>query len=1133
MSTKLTLSRLPLDGIRPILSLVDLESMVKLYATFDRSIQKLVASSGAFNSLTIKLTVALPRAPLRYFLSAVRNVSQLVFADGTKWSAMTLPLLSTLNPTTLSIGSGMMHPSVVNLLQDFVKTPDDTFLRETAQNFTCNVLPNFKRLTPRLTTLTLRDSPGAIAGNLELSQFVMANYGLLPAFLTVPDTLTSLTLDNITQNTVLGDLYNMPPTIRSLSLGFARKAVVVLPTLFMLFPQLESLTISGISRIALERDPTEAVLRGERVKLPSFSEKDFVIPKSLNSLSLLNLDHIPLVLLQSPALKASSISSMVIHLLATLKESCSNLDLQSCLPPSILSLNLSSMPIDTDNEHFATFASLPTSLTHLTVSRLTSDSPAFQLLHLLKSLRKIDFLLPIASVRQTTEPLAQEEPEKGQNSDEAETPKKLPYIVPIHMLSRTVESITMIDSGFPAFEAHHIASLPPYLKQLIVADFNLSLYPLLKERAPLCRLTFYKYIELLKVGNGKYLTEKFADALELPSKFNLSQFHAAIISHYRPQGVSFGIGAISPSGPPIATVNEFVAFGPNVLETKFMSTKLITKKDEKPLGERMEPPYYAESTPSFPIPVERWLKNLALNFPSLTKIVLNVTNIAPCAGTFWTLKNLKHVELYDTPIVFSFRDLPASITHLSGNTSLEVNEAIEGQVMPNFKVLDFPYGSFCGRSLRLCGLKDMDRFYATVFDIADRDIIPLLTSDVSEKTRRNMRLSIRYLVTGDLLVLEKDDASLKNVTWDLLREKTDMALRRALDAPYCPTLSQGASTTPQSSTESSLEASIDHQKIGDVLETLKGMTRATKGHPIIVPIIAESVVFRGLTGEWDLSLGPFSVGPDESPWRACINSHAKITRHADAPMKSLTRLSLAGVNLYSSFWNTLPNSLTDLRISILRSLSDFGSTFPSSLRVLVLQSASNVDRSEAAERLPFCLSALPSTIEHFSIQSPSVFVLHQHVEECAVPLALPNLKSVRIAFPTEVTALAFAKILPIDTLEKFYVQEIKKTVPHYGMAQPKGMASPLQVCQVVGAIGYEHAFDLSSTIANLCITPDISTIPIEGSEVDSTEKAISGLSITGSASSPATPSNLSPLAPSSHSPSAAPVRRKVIRAPRK
>lgn len=1131
------LSTLPLDGIRPILSLLDLESLVKLYATFDRSIQRLVSSSGAFNALTIKLTTNIPRAPLRYFLTAVRNVSDLTFADGTKWSAMTLPILTTLNPTSLSIGAAMMHPSVINLLEDFAKTPDDAFLRELAQNFTWCTLPNFERLTPRLTTLTLRDTALKIVGRFSFAEETVKSRSLLPAPLIVPDTLTSLNLDRVAQDTSFSNLYNMPSTLRSLSLGFAVRAPIGISILFALFPHLETLILSGASEFTLEHPETIVPARSESRILPLVRAEDFAFPATLNSLSLMNLATMPFNVLNSPALKASSISDFVIHFIG-LRQDVS-IDLGPYLPPSVMSLRIMQQDgtaAGTITKR-ATFISLPTSLTDLMITDETSDSPAFLQLPFLKSLQSLAIRLPAPLVRKAAIASAPEEPstdqntENGENGANAQAPKLLPYLIPLQHLSHTLTSLSLWEAGFPAFEAHHITSLPPNLKTLNVTDFSLALHPLLKERAPYCRLTFHKLVSLLQGSNGSYLREKFADALGLPTAFNASRFYAAVLAYYRPRLVSFALVAITSSDSPMHTVEELIAFGPKIVESRLSSTKLIKATDEKPLGERREPPIFSESASMLPFAMVKLVDQFHTIFPSLTKITLNLANVAPFPANFWKLKSLKHVELYDTPAILSFKDLPESLTHLSGNTSLEVLEnTVEGMPHPNFKVLDFPYGTFSGRSLAACGLKDMDRFYCNVSDMVDRDVIPFLTTHVNAKTRHNMRLSIKYMVTGDLIARDQDDASLKHVTWGLLREKTDIALRKALDAPYIP---QSEETGAQDVVHDEVKATGGGEKIGDVLESLKVLSRVTAAQPIIVPLVAESAILNSVSGNWNLALGPFATEDITSP--AIQLYHAAVAKldRKDAPCKVLTRLEVTGVISPSLFWKTLPNSLTDLRISTPNSMELFGKYLPNSLRILVLQCASGSDRTYSAGRMPFKLSALPATIEHFAILSPIQFVLRDHVEECKKPLNLPRLKTVRLTLPTAATVLALVKILPVDTMEKIYVQEIHKIVVTFAMVHPNGKNEsafqPL-ACEAIGARDYDHAFELASEHPKVVIAQAVASIPFE---VDSEVNAAPALPSTSTPPSPGPSSSTTPLSPSSPGAAAAPVRKRAVRAPRK
>ena len=194
------LNTLSLDDIRPILSYVDLISLIKLYATFNRKIQTLLSCPGAFAYLSIKAAGKdMPRAPYRYFVSSIRNVAYLKLENDVKWSPASISLLRTLNPRHLELGDNILHESVSLMLMDAVKSPENQDLHRMAQFFLVNGVPNFPILTPRMDTLAL-----------SALSFKSVGTGFQ-----VPSTLTKL---EAPPNFPLDRLLQMPPTLISLVL---------------------------------------------------------------------------------------------------------------------------------------------------------------------------------------------------------------------------------------------------------------------------------------------------------------------------------------------------------------------------------------------------------------------------------------------------------------------------------------------------------------------------------------------------------------------------------------------------------------------------------------------------------------------------------------------------------------------------------------------------------------------------------------------------------------------------------------------------------------------------------------------------------------------------------------------------
>lgn len=172
---------LPCDGLRPILALLDLESMIGLFCALDHKMQRQMTLSG-YAHLHIPRWRTNPGS-LRYFLSSVRNVTHLSFDDDVQWKARSLHFLASLNPIILQFGHGFLHESVSHLVaSELASNPSSGRLQELFLSPSC--LLDFSRLTTRLETLTL-DIP--IASTEQKTIFAGAS---------LPATLTSLSIVN-------------------------------------------------------------------------------------------------------------------------------------------------------------------------------------------------------------------------------------------------------------------------------------------------------------------------------------------------------------------------------------------------------------------------------------------------------------------------------------------------------------------------------------------------------------------------------------------------------------------------------------------------------------------------------------------------------------------------------------------------------------------------------------------------------------------------------------------------------------------------------------------------------------------------------------------------------------------------
>ena len=344
--SRLLLNTLPLDGIRPILSYVDIISLIKLYATFDRKIQTLLSCPNAFAYLSIKAAgKGMPRAPYRYFVSSIRNVAYLKLENDVQWSPASISLLLTLNPRHLELGDNILHDSVSLMLADFAKDRTNEVLRSLAKNFNRRGLPNFPLLTPRLETLII-----------SRGSFKLGVYGL-----TVPDTLTTLKVPE--DFSVDSLLFQMPPSITHLAL----KDSYLLDGVAERFKALQTLSI-----------------RTNNGQIRSLLSPSFSFPLTLDTLEL-DVPPFEDALFDHPAFRRSSVSVMKLSGNVKLVDPSTGLGLAQWLPSTLKTLRLDRMSGREAEDKIT--RSLPPSLTSLAihVSMLGLHScPMFRIDDLLK-----------------------------------------------------------------------------------------------------------------------------------------------------------------------------------------------------------------------------------------------------------------------------------------------------------------------------------------------------------------------------------------------------------------------------------------------------------------------------------------------------------------------------------------------------------------------------------------------------------------------------------------------------------------------------------------------------------------------------------------------------------------------------
>ena len=285
MAAKTILVQLPIDLIRPIMCLVDTESLGQLFSTLNHKMQSLLLHPNLFTTLSMEPAGISTRGQYRYLVASLRNVDSIQLKQNCAWSPQTLAHLRTLNPRHLVLERDSLHESNHQLLSDIergiaaedylasnniVQRPSAPFsifsrqreyaelwdlrqqlpeLRRLATNILPGGIPNFPLLTTRLETL-------------DLSQFAYSNHRYYHEWTLqpIPTLKTFSGPDGFEHRNLLG-----PSTLTDLSLP--NSPSVDFEAIFTLFPTLERFRLEDYQHLK-EISPT------------------FVLPTSLTHLDL-------------------------------------------------------------------------------------------------------------------------------------------------------------------------------------------------------------------------------------------------------------------------------------------------------------------------------------------------------------------------------------------------------------------------------------------------------------------------------------------------------------------------------------------------------------------------------------------------------------------------------------------------------------------------------------------------------------------------------------------------------------------------------------------------------------------------------------------------------------------------------
>lgn len=458
-----SLGTLPPDGIRPILKYLDLNTLARLFATFDRNITRQLSAPDAIFLLRIKKQKAPFAGLLRYFLSSVTNVVTLEFGNGVNITAEQLLLLKTLNPRHLKLKRQFLSFKTRALLAKFQMDPSEETLANIGAHLLPNGFPNLALLTPRLESLDfnyrdiiVHESPGGRHGYKQYLRHLRDDRFDFE----IPPTVTSLSVSNPPDPFPFpASLFERSPqTIRSLKLETSRslaneyRGAGPLNLILSRFNCLESLSLIGVFMLEVD----EATR----------------FPPSLTSFEYLG-PYFPVELLSTLQMKSSKLVDLSItSRYAQDPQSTlpAIIDLNELLPPTLRSFGLH-LSYNFGHSRACNIINLPLTLDSLSLTLPAYNPDYMNEVRLMKNLAHLqliwdpDFLLAYHMAGASHETLTGE----------------WRYVIP-PMLESLNSNFFVVNSE------ETISFLPSSLKTLSVCDYDPAMNAALLEKAPMCNV---------------------------------------------------------------------------------------------------------------------------------------------------------------------------------------------------------------------------------------------------------------------------------------------------------------------------------------------------------------------------------------------------------------------------------------------------------------------------------------------------------------------------------------------------------------------------------------------------------------------------------------------------------------------
>lgn len=667
---------------------LETEDLELLFTTFDRRIQKMLATPDLLVFLRISaINTGLPW-PRIYFLRSVRNVYRLELPDRLKWPIRLFPLIATLNPVELTLIHDQSNKKIECKLKAEAKRGKTTKASRFWTNFG---QPNFRRLTPRLQTLELAKFPTKVDVQRYVSNkdfnyesgcyYLFAN----TARLSFPKSLTSLVLDEKSHG-FLACITGLPKTLRYLSVSFHELRAVNFHNFFQRFPCLESLHLINPT---FEWDRTEPVT---------------TYPNSLTSLSF-TVKHVRTVLDFFHRIDpiASSLTKMSISTSKS-DDYLDEIHFACILPPSIRELEVMarSKSLFLFSVPGTNIASLPPNLTALSLFIGDQNASVLDLLYSLPLLRKIHL----------------ECKDRPIHLCEGDSTHLLKLAVP--MLPSSLESLHVHKSY--KVTPSTILSLPPNLTWLSLSSFDLDHLSTLRRHLPRCQVNVVKPFNLWSKSNGPKLRNSTFGP-EWTSSVSMADWAPQLLVQCSKMGINIQSTLAADLRSSVPWVDHFSLDANNAsvarlfhFNSDFPALLMLGLPHLQTLKLKTHIPYAKIDFSQLP----STLTHLDLDDPEL---------IVDLCSPF-TCSSLVHISTTST-LKGRRKDwaLPKSLTFLDAPNWLVSHSAFSQWTLHNF-----------------------ERLVLHIVDIMDWQIPRLMSSkNFNAKTRFNMRLQISYGLSGLLL----------------------------------------------------------------------------------------------------------------------------------------------------------------------------------------------------------------------------------------------------------------------------------------------------------------------------------------------------------------------------------------------